>query len=270
MQFNTKMKSQIEETFIIPSEINDATLGLKPEFRTKLLKMLNQENAVIIAKYILSMKYEINLSDNYRKSIIRILSKLSNFTNKSKPFIEITHDDLLSFLDSYRKPEGLDTLHKWIGTYNNLLVICSRFFKWLYYPDINPRDRVKPPVIQNLKLLPRKEKSIYKPTDLWSQDDDQLFLRYIPSIRDKCYHTVARDTACRPHEILGIKVKDIDFKMAGDRQYAEILVNGKTGSRSIPLINSIPYVKDWIDSHPQKTNLNAYLIFAMGKSMVES
>ena len=97
MQFNTKMKSQIEETFIIPSEINDATLGLKPEFRTKLLKMLNQENAVIIAKYIISMKHEINLSDNYRKSIIRILSKLSNFTNKSRPFYRNHDEDLFHF-----------------------------------------------------------------------------------------------------------------------------------------------------------------------------
>lgn len=48
--------------------------------------------------------------------------------------------------------------------------------------------------------------------------------------------------------------------MAGDRQYAEIVVNGKTGSRSIPLINSIPYIKDMLDNHPQKYNSNAYLM----------
>ena len=54
--------------------------------------------------------------------------------------------------------------------------------------------------------------------------------------------------------------------MAGDRQYAEVLVNGKTGSRTVPLINSIPYVKDYLDDHPQRTNPNAFLIFGMGKS----
>ena len=43
-------------------------------------------------------------------------------------------------------------------------------------------------------------------------------------------------------------------------------VNGKTGSRSIPLINSIPYVKDYLDEHPQRTNPNAYFIFGMSKS----
>lgn len=59
--------------------------------------------------------------------------------------------------------------------------------------------------------------------------------------------------------------------MAGNgRQYAEILVNGKTGSRAIQLINSIPYVKDIIDSHPMKNSPNAYLIYnekAFGRSL---
>ena len=49
-------------------------------------------------------------------------------------------------------------------------------------------------------------------------------------------------------------------------RYAEALVNGKTGSRSVLLINSIPYVKDWIDDHPQRTNPNAYFIFGNRKS----
>jgi integrase/recombinase XerD len=38
------------------------------------------------------------------------------------------------------------------------------------------------------------------------------------------------------------------------------MLNVKTGSRHIPLINSIPYLKDWMDDHPQGQNPNAYLI----------
>jgi len=109
--------------------------------------------------------------------------------------------------------------------------------------------------------LKRRERSTYKPSDMWTQDDDLLFLKYCPSIRDKAYHMIARDTSCRPSEILGLKIKDLVFKMTeGNRQYAEIVVNGKTGTRAIPLINSIPRIKDLLDSHPQKNNPNAYLI----------
>lgn len=140
------------------------------------------------------------------------------------------------------------------------VVTIGTFFKWFYYPQNEPRDRPRPEILLNIKRLKRKETSIYKPTDMWTQDDDILFLKYCPSKRDRCYHAISRDSSCRPHELLKLKIKDVVFKMARDRQYAEILVNGKTGTRPIPLINSIPYVKDLIDTHPLRNNPNAYLI----------
>jgi integrase len=160
-----------------------------------------------------------------------------------------------------RKSETQDFMHKWIGTYNLYLMTISTFFKWFYYPDLSPKERPKPEVLLNVKQLKRRETSSYKPSDMWTQDDDLLFLKYCPSKRDMGYHAIARDTSCRPSELLKLKIKDLVFKMAGNRQYAEIVVNGKTGSRSIPLINSIPYVKDMLDNHPQKYNPNAYLIY---------
>ena len=218
------------------------------------------------------MKHEINISDGYRLLLIKVLSQLSSYSNSSKTkdldFKDITREDFLSFLNSFRKPEPIDPLHKWIGTYNHYIIIISRFFKWLYYSDLSPKERQlreKPAVIDNIPKLKRKEKSIYKPTDLWTVEDDQLFLKYCPSKRERCYHMISRDTGCRPHEILGLRIKDVVFKMANDRPYAEVMVNGKTGSRSVPLINSIPYLKDYWDDHPQRTNPNAYLIFGMGK-----
>ena len=68
---------------------------------------------------------------------------------------------------------------------------------------------------------------------------------------------MARDLSARPHEILNLKIKDIVFKTAGNKQYAEVLVNGKTGSRHIPLIQSIPYVKEWLSNHPSRNNPNS-------------
>jgi integrase len=95
-----------------------------------------------------------------------------------------------------------------------------------------------------------------------------LFLEYCPSKRDKCYHAISRDSSCRPHEILKLKIRDIAFKTIGNYQYAEVLVNGKTGPRHIPLIDSIPYLKDYLDhEHPQPRNPNAPLICGIGRSL---
>jgi integrase/recombinase XerD len=77
---------------------------------------------------------------------------------------------------------------------------------------------------------------------------------------------MARDLSARPHEILNLKIKDIVFKTASNKQYAEVLVNGKTGSRHIPLIQSIPYVKDWLSNHPSKNNSNSPLFVGLGRN----
>lgn len=118
--------------------------------------------------------------------------------------------------------------------------------------------------MKQIPTLKRREQSIYKPTDLWTNEDDRLFLRYCPSKGDKCYHAVSRDASGRPHKILGVKIRSIVFKVTSDnKQYAEVLINGKTGSRPIPLFDSIPYMKDWISSHPQPGNPNALLFLSL-------
>jgi integrase/recombinase XerD len=252
-------------------KIENATDGLNHDCFNWLYEKVakfSKENAAVIANYIMSMKTETNLSDNYRRSIIMLLSKFSLFFKNQKTFKSMTREDILSFLDSFRKIEGVDPMHKWIGTYNTYRIHLMRFFKWLYFPDIEQDNRPKPSVIENIPQLKRKEKSIYKPTDLWSQQDDSLFLKYCPNPRDRCYHAMSRDSAARPHELLKLRIKDIVFKLTNDKkQYAEILVNGKTGARHIPLINSIPYIKDWISQHPQSGNPNSILLCGFGKSL---
>jgi hypothetical protein len=86
-------------------------------------------------------------------------------------------------------------MHQWIGTYNHFRVDLMRFFKRLYLPDIEPDKRPRPSIIENIPKLKRKEISIYKPSDLWTQQDDLLFLKYCPTKREKCYHAVSRDTS---------------------------------------------------------------------------
>ena len=79
---------------------------------------------------------------------------------------------------------------------------------------------------------------------------------------------MSRDSAARPHELLKLRIKDVVFKLTPDKkQYAEILVNGKTGTRHIPLIDSLPHIKDWISQHPQSGNTNSILLCGFGKSL---
>jgi integrase len=236
---------------------------------------LSKENALTICDYIIAMKREINPRLSYKKYIMQFLSELSRTVGIEKRFIDMVRDDNLCYLDSCRKPEkNEDPLHKWTGSYNTKLAILSKFFKWLYYPNIEDSKRRNelsalernPDCIMGIKQLKRKEISCYKPSDLWSQEDDLVFLKWVTNKRDRCYHSMARDLSARPHEILNLKIRDIIFKVAGNKQYAEVLVNGKTGSRHIPLIQSIPYVKEWLSNHPSRNNPNSSLFVGLGRN----
>jgi len=180
---------------------------------------IQTQNQKIIKDYIEARKTETNLATSTQKVTSYTLNRFSR--HEKKYFKDITRDGLLSFLNSLRKSETQDPNHKWIGTYNHCLIIISTFFKWLYNPQVGPNEREKPDVLLNIKQLTRKETLTYKPTDMWTQEDDLLFLKYCPSKRDRCYHAISRDSSCRPHELLKLDIKSVVFKVAGNRQYAE-------------------------------------------------
>jgi hypothetical protein len=89
-------------------------------------------------------------------------------------------------------------------------MIFLKFFRWLYNQnESDQRKRITPPCMQGIKRLQRKERSPYKPGDLWTEEEHALSLRYCPSKRDKAFHAMANDTSARPHELLNVKIKDI-------------------------------------------------------------
>jgi hypothetical protein len=130
--------------YIMKTKIENTTEGLPHNcfnyLHNKVLPT-SRENALTICYYISSLKSEINPSDCYRKDTITLLCNLSIFFKNAKLFKELTREDLLSFLDTFRKIESVDLLHKWVGTYNLYRMQLMRFFKWLYFPDIEQETK---------------------------------------------------------------------------------------------------------------------------------
>ena len=183
------------------------------------------ENISILCDYIITEQNEINIKESTKEWKIKNLVSLLKFVD-NKNFKEITKQDILDFLNNKRKPESINPTHKSIGTWNNLQILFSKFFRWLYNQDeSDPKKRETPACMKGVRRLPRIEKSSYKPSDLWTIEEHAIFLKYCPSKRDKAFHAMANDTSARPHEILNLKIKDIKFKITSDGiQYAEILV----------------------------------------------
>jgi integrase/recombinase XerD len=240
------------------TKLENATRGLIPSFSDRLSRC-DTKHISVICDYIIALRSEIKLSDNYRQNILATLTALSKSSNKDLK--DFTRQDNIAYLEKFRKEDSQDPKHKWIGTYNSHRIDVIKFFKWLNYPDIEPKKRPKPEAVQNIPKLRRLEKSRYDPSDMWNAEDNLIFLRYCPHPRDRCYHAMEWDCSTRPHEILKLRIKDIEFiEEEGGGKYAKIVVNGKTGERPLALIDSIPYVTHWLSLHPQGSNQEAILL----------
>lgn len=243
--------------------IDQITAGLsKPYFRKILIKLKerHKENAEIICRHILTEQAEFNIKNSTKEGKIKVLVWLSNFFDDKKRFQDITKEDILSYLNSLRKPQ--EQGNGWINSYNNRQMIFLKFFKWLYNQDEpNLMKRITPACMTGVKRLSKKEKTSYRPSDIWDERDMAVFLKYCPNKRDRCYYSMAFDMSARPHEILSLRIKDIKFCVTdNNKQYVEVKIpDGKTGSRVTVLIDSIPYLKEWLLEHPHSSNPDSYI-----------
>jgi integrase/recombinase XerD len=272
-----EQRRQLDHHQIVNNNINEdpnldrkldlITEGAHPFLREHLLTRITRENCLTIIAYILVFMQESNPVEQYRVNTIFRLTRLAEYYNP-KSFKDMTRQDIIEFLDSLRKPDSVDPLHKWKGNYEITRVVLLRFFRWLYYPNVMPHSkRPKPDVMAGIGKIKRMEESIYKPTDLWTEEDDFIFHKYCPSSRDRCWHAVSRDTGCRPSELLRLKIKDVVAQqLENGYQIARINVNGKTGVRNVRLYNSYPRLKDWLSNgHPYAGNPDTPLFCGIGK-----
>ena len=88
-------------------KISLATEGLQRSVKNWLRIKTSNENALAISEYVLLLRREVNPSQNYTKIQNQALVELSEYL-KQKPFKQLTTEDVLSFLDKFRKTEDKD------------------------------------------------------------------------------------------------------------------------------------------------------------------
>lgn len=101
----------------------------KPYIRKSLDKLFENSigNTEIICKYIIAEQNEVNIKESTKEGKIKVLVDLIKFLD-FKDLQDITKEDILSYLNRYRKSEVIDPNHSWIGTWNNRHLILLKFF----------------------------------------------------------------------------------------------------------------------------------------------
>ena len=142
----------------------------------------NIQNATIFYEFLITEYNTQNVRINTTLTYIKIISLFSEFVHY-KDFEKITKNDIIDFLNSSRKLESEDPSHKWIGTYNTRRMILSKFFRWFYNQyqnnEMDQKKWITPNCMQGVKQFPRKEKSTYKPSDIWIDEESCIIFEIL-------------------------------------------------------------------------------------------
>lgn len=124
----------------------------------------------------------------------------------------------------------------------------KRFFKWLKSREDYPEE---------VSWIEAKtgNKRIKLPNELLTEKDIEKLIKAANHPRDQALVSVLYESGCRISELLSLKLKNIEFNKHG----AKILVDGKTGQRKVMLVSSAPYLKEWLNHHPEGGESESFL-----------
>jgi len=124
----------------------------------------------------------------------------------------------------------------------------KRFYKWLN------GDKEYPELVKWIKTtLPKKDTKL--PSDLLTEDDIKKMVDACRNDRDKALIFTLYESGARIGEICSLRIKDVKF----DEYGSILIVTGKTGMRRVRIIAADPYLRAWMNKHPQRDNPEAYL-----------
>jgi len=216
-------------------------------FRERLEKVLAQlgnseakseNNALIIqfAHYLLAR----GLSPSNVMKYVRQIKRLGELLQK--PFRNVTKDDIVSLVGK------IETMNYTKHTRRTFKTNLKIFYRWLRGSEEYP-DEVR-------WIKPGKANNSIKPGDLLTKEEVERMIDATTNPRDKALIAVMYESACRPQEILPLRIKQVTFDVHG----ALISVDGKIGvQRTVRLLASAPLLATWLNNYPKRSDPEAPL-----------
>jgi integrase/recombinase XerD len=228
----------------------------------KIKNLPNSSNSITLNEFLFYMKNN-GSSERHQNNNMNVMIEFSNSFGSNTSFYDINKkEQILSFLDTKIKDSLQDPEKRWITSWNHYLVRIKLFFRWLYNKDKEiDKDYWETPEFLKIKNKKSKRISPYVESEIWDRNELLSILKYEPYKRNKAAITLMWDLDARPHEITLLKIKHIRLR----EKYGEgeIPYEAKTGSGPILLTLSFPYVRDWLNEHPYKNEVNARLICSL-------
>ena len=113
------------------------------------------------------------------------------------------------------------------------------------YKHFKGEDLYYPKEVAWVKTTVKREPRLM-PTDLLSEDEIERMIEGARNLRDRAIIALLADAPIRTHELLLLKRKHLSIE--DNAAYLLIPENTKTGTRRIPLVNSVPYLSQYLSA----------------------
>lgn len=199
----------------------------------------NKKTILAFKDYLLSEGIGLAKITRYLLDII----KYSRIFNKS--FAKANKDDLRAVVATIEQSELSPETKK---CFKIMLRKLYRFIRGIDEKGVYPEE------VRWMSInIPNNHKKL--PEELLTEEEIKKIVQKCETLRDKALIACLAESGCRVSEIGLMKIKHISFEEHG----ARITVSGKTGMRKILVLNSAPYLQQWINQHPLNTNPESYL-----------
>ena len=159
---------------------------------------------------------------------------------------EFTTDDVydyLDFINAYTYMKAGKVVKYSPGTQQRIRAVLKKFLTFINH-DLGAV----------IKLRTLKDGKI--PEDILTREEIEKLIDSCLSNRDRAIIATFYESGARRGELLKVQLKHVTF----DENGAILNIQkGKTGSRRVRLVLASSYLKQWIDTHPLKNDLDAYL-----------
>jgi Phage integrase, N-terminal SAM-like domain len=147
---------------IINQKIKTAVHGLQKSIQNYFIEFPTEKDKELVADFLIACSQQENVAVKTRRVYLIALTYLCRFLENKQSFDTITAKELSAFLNSMYKDQTQDPKQSWISIQRTMGLALLKFFKWLAYPDLTPKERKRllkeqwPPVLKGF-ILQRKK-----------------------------------------------------------------------------------------------------------------
>ena len=200
---------------------------------------LIQEQRDVLVRYF---QQQLARPDIKTVSVYNIAVQLVPFLKTiPKPVEKITSEDVSKYFLNLKvdgKSAQSTTAHR--------ISIIKIFFFWYYKEFEIEYKGDAPKVISHIKA--KRPNNKLKSSDMLTRAEIRKMIDACHKVRDKAILSVLYETGARASELLGINLSDIQH----ETHSADVDLDGKTGRRTVTIVESYPILLEYLNAHPYK------------------